>query len=229
MSIDTYLFDLDGTLIDTAPEIADGVNDTLRRLGHASVGEDQVRGWIGEGTRALLGKALASVGVAPAMLRTEVERAWAGFEIDYAARCGTRSRPYPGAIPALDRITAAGLPIALVTNKEAAFAHRILVAHGLTGYFDVIVAGDTLAVRKPDPAMIDHALQALGADAADAVLIGDSAIDVRTARAAGIAAWVMRHGYHQGELAGDDAPDRFIEHFDELAQTSELPARVSIF
>jgi phosphoglycolate phosphatase len=227
--IDTYLFDLDGTLIDTAPEIADGVNDTLRRLGHAGVADEQVRGWIGEGTRALLGKALRHVGVSDAMLPTELARAWAGFELDYAARCGTRSAPYPGALAALDRIASAGLPMAMVTNKEAAFAHRILVAHGLSAYFDVIVAGDTLAVRKPDAAMVQHALQALGVGAGHAVLVGDSAIDVRTARAAGIPAWIVRHGYHHGELTGDAMPDRFLEHFDELAQASELPARVSIF
>jgi phosphoglycolate phosphatase len=120
--------------------------------------------------------------------------------------------------------------VGLVTNKEAAFAHRLLVRHDLNACFDLMVCGDTLPVRKPDPAMLLHALQALQCEPGDALYVGDSAIDVRTARAAGVAVWAVTHGYG-GPLRGADAPDREVESFDELARalTTQRGLRVSIF
>lgn len=206
------LFDLDGTLMDTAPEIADALNDTLARLGHAPADEALVRGWIGDGARALLGKALAHAGAPAAAL----ERAWPGFAQDYARRVGTRSVVHEGVRTMLQRLRQQGLRLVLLTNKEAAFAHRLLALQDLGADFDLIVAGDTLPVKKPHPGVVSHALDALGAAPHEALLVGDSTTDVRTARAAGVAAWLVRHGYPQGELTGDDAPDGFIEHFDDF-------------
>lgn len=203
------LFDLDGTLLDTAPDIAAALNDTLARWGLPPAGEDQVRAWIGDGARALLGKALAHHGQAGLL-----DKAWPDFAYDYGQHCGQASRVYPGAVALLERLREAGVACALLTNKEAAFAHRLLVVHGLAEAFDVIVAGDTLAVKKPDPAVIHHALAALQAHPGEALLVGDSVLDVRAARAAGVAVWAVRHGYPGGALAGADAPDGFIEHFD---------------
>jgi phosphoglycolate phosphatase len=228
---DTVLFDLDGTLIDTAPEIADAVNATLQRAGLATATRTQVRDWIGDGTRALLTKAVTAAGVPAASVATLVQRAWAGFELDYQEACGSTSLPYPGVERMLHRLHAAGVRCALVTNKEAAFSHRLLVRHGLAESFDVMVCGDTLPQRKPDPAMALHALAALGASREQALFIGDSVVDVRTARAAGLPVWAVRHGYGLAALAGDDAPDRFIGHFDEVAEavTAGCDTRISIF
>jgi len=206
------LFDLDGTLMDTAPEIADALNDTLQRFGTGPVPEAQVRDWIGDGARVLLGRAMRHVGMPPAW----EAQAWAGFAHDYAERCGSRSRMHEGVRAMLRRLRAQGLQTVLLTNKEAAFARRLLVGHDLLADFDLIVAGDTLAVKKPHPAVVAHALAALEAAQDEALLVGDSITDVRTARAAGIAVQLVRHGYPQGALAGDDAPDGFIEHFDEF-------------
>ncbi|MBL8351442.1 MAG: HAD-IA family hydrolase [Burkholderiaceae bacterium] len=205
------LFDLDGTLMDTAPEIADALNETLMRLGHAPVDEALVRDWIGDGARALLGKALAHAG-AP----DEVDRAWPGFAQDYERRVGTRSVVHEGVRAMLQRLRQRGLRLVLLTNKEAAFAHRLLALQDLSADFDLIVAGDSLPVKKPHPGVVIHALEALHAEPHEALLVGDSVTDVRTARAAGVGAWLVRHGYPQGELAGDDAPDGFIEHFDRF-------------
>jgi phosphoglycolate phosphatase len=208
------LFDLDGTLMETAPEIADALNDTLRRLGLPPAPEDRVRGWIGDGARALLGKALQDAGVPdPQALAAQ---AWDGFAVDYAQRCGTRSRVHAGVREMLQRVRQRGLQTVLLTNKEGAFAHRLLSGHDLLADFDLIVAGDTLAVKKPDPGVVHHALQALHAEPAEALLVGDSVTDVRTARAAGVAVQLVRHGYPQGALTGDDAPDGFIAHFDQF-------------
>ena len=206
------LFDLDGTLMDTAPEIADAVNDSLHRLGYAPADEARVRGWIGDGARALLGKALAHAG-APA---SAAAAAWPAFADAYEKRCGTRSRVHDGVRPLLARLRQQGLKCVLLTNKEGAFAQRLLALHGLAGAVDLLVAGDTLAVKKPDPAVVNHALALLGAAPDEALLVGDSVTDVRTARAAGVPVWLVRHGYPAGDLAGADAPDGFIEHFDHF-------------
>ncbi len=206
------LYDLDGTLMETAPEIADAVNDTLRRRGHPQAPDALVRSWIGDGARALLGKALAHAGE-PA---SAVEAAWPAFSTDYAARCGTNSLVHDGVRPMLQRLRDQGLQQVLLTNKESAFAQRLLVRHQLLSDFDLIVAGDTLAVKKPHPGVVLHALAALQARPDEALLVGDSTTDVRTARAAGIAVQLVRHGYPQGSLTGDDAPDAFISHFDQF-------------
>ncbi|HNE59482.1 MAG TPA: phosphoglycolate phosphatase [Ottowia sp.] len=206
------LFDLDGTLMETAPELTDALNDTLRRHDLPAVDEARVRGWIGDGARALLAKAFAHAGATPAAANA----AWPGFHRDYSARCGTRSSLFPGARELLARLSKAGIRTALLTNKESAFAHRLLARHDLASAFDLIVAGDTLAVKKPDPGVVMHALQKLHIEPGQALLLGDSLTDVRTARAAGIAVRIVRHGYPQGELAGADAPDAFIDHFDDF-------------
>ena len=220
MVMSCVMFDLDGTLVDTAPEIADAVNETLRRLGRPALDEARIRGWIGNGAREMLAQALAASGVGA----TAASAQWSAFSADYLDRCGTRSQPYPGVVPMLERLREAGMSLALLTNKESAFAHRVLVKHGLSEYFDAIVAGDTLPVKKPHPDTINHLLQALGASADEALLVGDSAIDVRTARAAGVDVWLVRHGYADELLEGPDAPDRWIEDFDhlELHETERL-------
>lgn len=220
------LFDLDGTLVDTACEIADAVNDTLVRWHRPPVDEALIRRWIGDGSRTTLTRAFEHAGLPP----QEVERAWSSFEHDYLERCGTRSAVYPGVERTLQRLSALGVPVGLITNKEGAFAHRVLVRHGLSEYFEVIVAGDTLPVQKPDPATVRHSLAALNAEPAYTVLVGDSVTDMRTARAAGVAAWAVRHGYGREPLTGEDAPDRFIDRFDDIADAaaSGIDERVSI-
>ena len=231
----TILFDLDGTLMETAPDIADAINDTLQRLGHAPADEDLVRGWIGDGARALLDKALLHAGVALGAASNvapgaasnaapgAAAAAWPGFAADYARRCGGRSWVHAGVRPMLQRLRQQGLQLVLLTNKEAVFAQRLLQLHGLLTDFDLVVAGDTLPVKKPDPGVVHHALLRLGSSADGALLVGDSTTDVRTARAAGIPVWLVRHGYPQGSLSGPDAPDGFIAHFDQFQPGQNPP------
>lgn len=212
--VTTVLFDLDGTLVDTAPELADALNATLREQGLATVDEALVRSWIGDGARALLGKALRHLNAPPELDAP----AWDAFALHYAQACGTRSHVHDGVRGMLDRLRQAGCRLAVLTNKESGFAHRVLAAHDLSSAFELIVAGDTLKVRKPDPAVVQHALQALDATAEEAVLIGDSVLDVRCARAAGIRVWVVRHGYPAGALTGENQPDALIDHFDQVGR-----------
>lgn len=210
------LFDLDGTLVDTAPEITDALNATLATIGRGPVPEAQVRQWIGDGARALLAKALDHLAVPPA----DAARAWDAFADAYAERCGERSSVHAGVRPLLARLRSQGVRLAVLTNKEGRFAHRVLAAHDLLHAFDLIVAGDTLPVKKPHPDTVGHALATFDLGPGDALLVGDSATDVRTARAAGIPVWLVGHGYPGGALVGDDAPDGFIARFDAF----ELPA-----
>ena len=203
------LFDFDGTLIDSAPDIADALNDTLASLGRPAVGEAQVRAWIGDGGRALLGKAIDDPALA--------ESAWPTFTAAYEALCGQRGGVHEGVRPMLQRLRDEGVKLALLTNKESRFTHRLLQRYQLMPAFDAIVAGDSLPVKKPDPAVVHHALRLLGGIAPqESCLIGDSVTDVRCARAAGIAVRLVRHGYPGGALEGSDAPDAFVDHFDEL-------------
>ncbi len=208
------LFDLDGTLMETAPEIADALNATLQRLGHERVADERVRSWIGDGARVLLARALSHVGAAQDEAASA--KAWAILSQEYLERCGSNSEVFPGVRAMLQRLREQGCRLALLTNKEARFAHALLARHEMATDFDLIVAGDTLPVKKPHPDVIAHVLQALDAQAEETLLVGDSITDVRAARAGGIAIWLVRHGYLQHDLQGDDRPDGFIDHFDDF-------------
>ena len=201
------LFDLDGTLIDTAPELALALNRTLASTGRPSVSDEQVRAWIGDGARALIGKAIG--GPVP-------ETVWQSFSAVYFECCGTGSALFPGVREMLAHCHAAGIKLAVLTNKEARFAHKVLAAHDLLAPFDLIVAGDTLPVKTPDPAVVRHALDALEVNADEAALVGDSVTDVRCAHAAGVPAWIVHHGYPAGEFGGSDLPDAWIDSFERF-------------
>lgn len=201
--LQALLFDLDGTLIDTAPEIAEALNRTLAWLGLPPAAPEVVRGWIGDGARALVGKALG---------RPATDAEWDFFSFEYARACGSSSKLYPGTRAMLERLHAKGFRMAVLTNKESRFAHKLLAMHDITGHFDLLVAGDTLPFKKPDPRVIGHALAALDVPAEEAALIGDSPTDIRTAKAAGVRAWAVRHGYPQHGF-DDDAPDAWVNSF----------------
>ena len=213
------LFDLDGTLIDTAPEIAVALNRTLVWLGRPEVEADRVRGWIGDGARALLDKALAHASDEPT---------WQHFSYEYAAACGQASRLYPGTRAMLERLHAGGIRLAVLTNKEARFAHKLLALHDITAHFDLLVAGDSLPIKKPDPGVISHALAALDVEADDAAFVGDSLTDVRTARAAGVRAWIVTHGYPQGAFTGADVPDAWVPRFADFDPQRTTPTLTAI-
>lgn len=223
MSWDLVCFDLDGTLVETAPEITDAVNDTLRAHGWPDVDEAQVARWIGHGTGALLVQAIArSSGRTPEQVRASPELAAIGTVYDrcYAARCGTRSRLYPGVRLTLAALRDRGTRLAIVTNKETRYTDRVLDAHGLREAFDHVVCGDTLATRKPDPAGVLACLREFGVAPARALFVGDSAIDADTARRAGIVAWLLPWGYNGGLPVADCGPDRVIADLSPLLAPS---------
>lgn len=222
---DLILFDLDGTLIETAPEIADAVNDTLTRFELPTVTQQQVNHWIGHGTRELLIQALAYVGNTSADLvrhSDSFKLIEAEFGKFYQRRCGTRSHLYPHVRETLQALRAAGVKLVVMTNKEGRYTQTVLDAHQMAPLFDLVISGDTLPVKKPNPAGIADCLQRLGVVRERALFVGDSSIDVATARNGGIAVWALPYGYNMGEPIEACNPDRVIPDFSAL--TIQLPA-----
>jgi phosphoglycolate phosphatase len=218
---DLILFDLDGTLIETAPEIADAVNDTLTDVGRAGVTQQQVNDWIGHGTRELLIQALAFTDQTTAeAVRSRAD--FAGiesvFSSHYQQRCGTRSQLYPQVRETLQTLHAAGVKQVVMTNKEGRYTQTVLEAHRLVSLFDRVISGDTLPVKKPNPAGIHDCMQRFGVPAERVLFVGDSSIDVATARNAGIAVWALPYGYNMGEPIEACQPDRVIQDLSILLE-----------
>ncbi len=219
MTYRAVFFDLDGTLVETAPEIADAVNDTLAYFDWPAVSQTLVDGWIGHGTQALLVEALAHVmqqSVPEVRQSAHLKDALPVFDRYYQARCGTRSHLYPHVRDALAHLRAQGIKLALVTNKEGRYTQTVLQVHQLTAMFDAVVSGDTLRVKKPNPSAVELHLKKWGVNQENALFVGDSSIDAATARNAGIAVWLLPYGYNMGEPVAACQPDRVISDVSEL-------------
>lgn len=208
--VDTVLFDLDGTLVDTLDDIVLEANGALREFGLPPLTRDEVRDRIGKGGTALIEASVRKSGrqVDP----TVVTRAQEAYLSGYAQRPAQASRPYPGAQALLRRLRAAGVRTALCTNKAEAVTHRLLSALRLDRFFDAVVTGDAAVGRKPAPGPLLHALDLVGG--ARALMVGDSVYDLRAAQAADMpVAWVsFGYGTHHG--AG--APDLELGSLDDL-------------
>lgn len=219
MNWKAIFFDLDGTLVETAPEIADAVNDTLCYFGWPTVYQSEIDRWIGHGTRELLIQALARVtdqSVTQVRQSDLLREALPIFDRHYQQRCGTRSQLYPHVRDTLKTLRDCGCRLAVVTNKEGRYTDTVLRAHKLMGAFDLVVSGDTFSAKKPDPIGILHGLQLWSVNKAHALFVGDSSIDAATARQAGIAVWLLPYGYNMGEPVAACQPDRVIANFSEL-------------
>ena len=210
---DLMMFDLDGTLIATELEICDAVNATLRHFDLPEVAATQVRDWIGHGTRELLIQALASSGkpdVTAVRASASLSLIGAEFDRHYQSRCGTRSQLYPRVRETLIALRRRGVKLAVVTNKEARYSEAVLKAHQLAPLLDLVVSGDTLPTKKPDPAGIARCLAQFGVPRQRALFVGDSSIDVATARNAAVSVWLLPYGYNMGQPIEACAPDRVI-------------------
>jgi phosphoglycolate phosphatase len=220
-TFEIIFFDLDGTLVETAPEIADAVNDTLRAFGRAAVRQQQVDDWIGHGTRELLVKALAFTdGCSAEAVRASAHfaRIEAVFAENYRRHCGQRSRLYPRVRETLRALRERGVRLVVLTNKESRYTEVVLDAHALTPLFDRIISGDTLPAKKPDPLGVIDTLKRHGVAPSAALLVGDSSIDVATARNAGLAAWAVPYGYNMGQPIESAQPDRVIPDLGALLE-----------
>jgi phosphoglycolate phosphatase len=213
MAAPTIVFDLDGTLVDTAPDLVATLNGLLAREGLRPVAYAQARNMIGGGARRMIERALVEERVAPP--QGEVDRMLKDFITDYAARIAKLSRPFPGLEAALDELSAARCTLAVCTNKLEWLSVRLLDALGLTGRFAAVCGQDTFNVQKPDPAILRMTLARAGGSPARAVMVGDSGNDIATARGAGVPVVAVDFGYTEIPV-GKLLPDRVISHFAEL-------------
>jgi phosphoglycolate phosphatase len=209
----TVVFDLDGTLADTAPDLTAALNHALRVLGRPPVPAEDVRHMVGHGAKALLRKGLAATGEVSAAL---VDEGFPIFLAHYEAHIADHSRPFPGVEQALAALEAAGIAIAICTNKLEGLTDVFLRAIGWGGRFAAVVGGDTLSVRKPDPAPLLEAIARAGGG--PAAFVGDSITDTDTARAASVPCVALSFGFAD-RPAGELGADRVIDHWDELLQT----------
>ena len=212
-------FDLDGTLVDTAGEIAEAANLTIEEFGVERRPVAEITQLIGAGTRELMLKLMSNL-LRERPLRVSqlpVEQVLARFNHHYELTAGASGRPYPGCEQTLQRLLANGVRLACVTNKEERHARGVLEATRLDGAFEMLIGGDTLPHKKPDRRVIDHLLQAMGGRHAAAAHIGDSRTDVDTARNAGIAAWAVPYGYNAGVPIAEWRPDRLFANLPEIA------------
>ena len=207
------LVDLDGTLVDSAPDLAVAANRMLAQLGAAPLPLATVRGFIGKGVVNLVRQTLAGSGA-----RTHVAEAHALalFEIHYTECNGRHSARYPGVLEGLSTLARLGYPLACVTNKPQPHTIALLDAMALSAYFDVVVCGDGLTPLKPDPAPLLRACHQLGVQPALGVMVGDSEADAIAANRAGMPVYLVRYGYHGAAGLAALRCDGLIDSMTEL-------------
>jgi phosphoglycolate phosphatase len=206
----TIVFDLDGTLVDTAPDLTNALNDVLARRGHEPVSIEVIRGCVGHGAQVMIEQALARAGA-----EGDVDRMLAEFLTHYETNIARESRPYPGAIAALDRLAAQGARLAICTNKRESLSRLLIQQLEIEHYFTALAGRDTFPVAKPHPGHLTGTIALAGGDPSRSVMIGDSDIDLRTAKAAAVPAILVSFGYGACPLDGF-APEAVIDHFDQL-------------
>lgn len=216
MSSPLVVFDLDGTLIDTAPDLVDTLNLILAREALPAVPFAAARNMIGGGARTMIERGLAADG--RASTREEVDRLYRDFVAYYSDHIADRSRPFPGLEAALDQLAEAGWRFAVCTNKLEVLSVRLLDALGLTARFDAICGQDTFGVQKPHPDILLRTIERAGGAPDRAVMIGDSATDINVARAAAVPVIAVDFGYTEIPVA-QLAPDRIIDHYSRLPST----------
>jgi phosphoglycolate phosphatase len=212
------LFDLDGTLVDSAGDLRDALNALLAEEGLAPLDLEAVKGMIGDGVARLVERGLAARGAGLDRLPARVAR----FMELYEANAARLTRPYPQLAETLESLRKRGLRLAVVTNKPHAATMRILEALDLARFFDAVVGGDTLSRRKPDPAPLLHAMRALDAAPAETLMVGDNHHDVAAARAAGVPVAVVAYGYGR-RPAAELGADRVLDSFAALRRLVDGP------
>lgn len=206
------LFDLDGTLVDSAADIAAAINSGLASAGLGPLGVADIKPMLGAGARAAVERALAACGCRPDTERTS--KVHAAYIAAYETSPCVQTEPYPGAVEALQRLRGDGWTLGIVTNKPHPIALSVVAALGLAPYFAIIVGAEEGRALKPAPDMLHAALKALPTHA-EAIFVGDSTADVGAARAAGLPVVLLSHGYTTIP-AHDLGADAVIDHFDHL-------------
>lgn len=213
------LFDLDGTLVDSAPDLAAATNQMLEQLGRPPASLEAVRSYVGHGVATLVRRALAgNVKWQPVRERDErlFDDALAMFHVAYARLNGQHSRVFPGVESCLRTLSYHGCRLGLVTNKPERFIAPLMEQMGLAGWFQLSIGGDTLATKKPDPAPLLVAMERLRGTRGTTVMVGDSVADIEAAQAARIPCVAVRYGYHGSVRIDALGADAVVDSLDEL-------------
>ncbi len=215
----TWLLDLDGTLVDSAPDLHGALEATLRHHDHATVSEELVRKFVGSGARVLIERALVELYPQPAARKaalSDIDVLHKHFLDYYAGHIADRSETYPGVRETLIALRERGIALAVVTNKYEGLSRQLLAALDLADHFAAVVGGDTLDVRKPDPGPLFEACRQLCSHPAQTVMIGDSITDVRAARNADMPVICVSYGYNHGEDIHSVGADRVVDSLKAL-------------
>lgn len=227
--IDAVLFDLDGTLIDSVPDLAAAVDIMLESIGKPPAGEINVNHWVGNGAPALVKRALYDDSHGDVLhqqaFANELDdqyyvQAYSVFEEAYEQRLIQATGMYPGVESVLSRLQRAKIKVALITNKPRRFTVPLLNALKIDQYFSCVICGDDLPHKKPHPLPLETALKELQVDASNAVMVGDSISDVKSARLAHVKSVAVTYGYNHGmsirDLSNEMQADVFIDQIQQL-------------
>jgi phosphoglycolate phosphatase len=214
-AVDTIILDLDGTLVDTAPDLTSALNHVLASAGREAVALEEVRHMVGFGARAMIFKGLDLTG--GRLQEMQIDFLHRRFLDYYSQNISTHSTAYPDAEAVLDTFKAAGKALGICTNKPTALAEQLLEALGLREYFGAIVGGDAVKARKPEPEHLGAAIESLEGTTGGSLFIGDSEVDFLAGQALGVPVVLMTHGYSQfplDELGADGIFDNFSEVYE---------------
>lgn len=221
VAVEAVVIDLDGTLLHTAPDLAEAANRMLDEMRLPPIAEDLIKTFIGNGVSRLIKRVLTRSmdGEPDPALFAQAQPI---YEKHYSAVVSLNSRPFPGVVEGLEAMKAAGYRMACITNKAARFTLPLLKDTGLHDYFEIILSGDTLPKRKPDPLPLLHACEKFGVTPDKMLLIGDSLNDTQAARAAGCHVFCVPYGYNRGGDVRDLDLDAVV---DSLLQASTMMTR----
>lgn len=213
------MFDLDGTLMDSVPDLAAAVDKMLMLLGREPAGIERVRDWVGNGSRVLVRRALAGQLEHDGVADELADEALALFMQAYAGG-HELTAVYPGVRECLDWLREREVKLAIITNKPAQFIEPLLEEKGLAGYFQWLVGGDTLPQQKPDPAALFWVMDKAGVAPGESLFVGDSRNDVRAAKAATVRCVALTYGYNHGEPIADEQPALVLDDLRELVASA---------
>lgn len=213
MSRPIIVFDLDGTLVDTAPDLLDSLNHTLVSGGLSQVDDRAFRRFVGMGGKIMIERAYAAQ--QKPLAGEEHERMHDIFLDHYTLNIPGRSQPYPGVVAAMKRFADAGYLLAVCTNKYETLARNLISGLGLADSFAAITGPETFGIRKPDPRHLTETIAMAGGDTSRAVMVGNSVTDIDTAKAAGIPVVAVDFGYTDRHVS-EFEPSAIISHYDEL-------------
>lgn len=212
MPVEALIFDLDGTLVDTAPDLLGATNHVLNLVGRESISYQMLRQFVGHGAMDLLRRGLLATG--GPLEDAELKRLHAEFLRYYGEHIAEKSIVFPGLIAVLDKAQARGLKMGVCTNKVENLSRKLLDEIGLAKYFSAVVGGDSLPLMKPDPAPYYEVARLLGVDGMQTLMFGDSVTDIKTAQNAGVPVIAVSFGYTDQHVSNFN-PTHVIDHYDE--------------